>query len=580
LSGVTAANLTRYDGPLRVAVVGAGPKGLFALERLLDHAHRAGAQAVLDVDVFEPHGCPGAGPVYDPAQPEYLRMNLAADRLSMWWPASRAVPADAQLSFNDWVAARDAASERYPPRALVGRYLADGLALIRHHARGAVRLTLRRQAVRCVRRRDDRWHVEATDGSTRRYDEVLVSVGHEAVDERRAVGTWMHAAPLLPAVFPVTRWLAPEHVAPGAVVATRGFALTFIDAAIALTEGRGGSFESDDHPYRLRYVPSPEDVATILPFSRTGRPMLAKPGPQLQAVIPELAVIAEGGRAQILALSHASDPMPELMMILATATSASLQAATARGSAAERSRQPSDAARRWLASACDGAPTRVTGDPVLAIERSLAIGAGLQPPDLSWALGQTWRTLYPALVARFSHAGLPAAAWPAFRRLASELERLAFGPPAINAAKLLALVAAGRVDLTHVAAGRLVTSDAGTTLRSSHGQRAVDVVVDAVLTEPGVPRSRTGLLRRLVTDGHARTLTGMRGVDVAADATCIGAGGTRSAGLAVIGRASEDAVIGNDTLDRTLHAHADRWAQRVVRRSTREREPACSPTTP
>lgn len=29
------------DGPLRVAIVGVGPKGLFALERLLDHAYRA-----------------------------------------------------------------------------------------------------------------------------------------------------------------------------------------------------------------------------------------------------------------------------------------------------------------------------------------------------------------------------------------------------------------------------------------------------------------------------------------------------------------------------------------------------------
>ena len=46
-------------GPLRVAIVGLGPKGLFALERLLDHLD-GGPPAV--IDVYEPHRAPGAGP--------------------------------------------------------------------------------------------------------------------------------------------------------------------------------------------------------------------------------------------------------------------------------------------------------------------------------------------------------------------------------------------------------------------------------------------------------------------------------------------------------------------------------------
>jgi hypothetical protein len=40
-------------------------------------------------------------------------------------------------------------------------------------------------------------------------------------------------------------------------------------------------------------------------------------------------------------------------------------------------------------------------------------------------------------------------------------------------------------------------------------------------------------------------------------------------GLAAIGRPTEDSVIGNDTLSRTLHPLADRWARRVLERSQR-----------
>ena len=37
------------------------------------------------------------------------------------------------------------------------------------------------------------------------------------------------------------------------------------------------------------------------------------------------------------------------------------------------------------------------------------------------------------------------------------MERIAFGPPAVNAAKLLALIEAGLVDLTHVRGGELTS---------------------------------------------------------------------------------------------------------------------------
>ena len=64
----------------------------------------------------------------------------------------------------------------------------------------------------------------------------------------------------------------------------------------------------------------------------------------------------------------------------------------------------------------------------------------------------------------------------------------------------------------------------------------------------------------------ARIIAGRRGLEVADDASCIDAGGNLTRGLSAIGRPTEDSVIGNDTLSRSLHPHAERWAQRVVER--------------
>ncbi len=572
----------RDAAPLRVAIVGVGPKGLFALERLLDQAHRAGSHALLDIDLFEPHPVPGAGPVYDPAQPGCLRMNFAADQLDLWGARSRAVPAEERRSFLDWrhdVGHHDddgPLDEPYPSRGLVGRYLADGLACMRANAPAGVTITLRRAGVRAIERMDCTWTVIA-DGNAPplAYDEVVVAVGHATLpDEGPAGHPWPHAAPLIPAVFPVTRWLAPARVAPGATIAVRGFALTFLDAAIALTEGRGGVFEAGDHPYRLRYAPSEHDPALILPFSRGGRPMLAKPDPALAAGIPALEEIARSGRAEILALRHSPTPIAGLVSIVANAAAGGLLAATGRARNGEALRRARAAAAEWLLAATGGGLPAADIAPVDEIERSLAVGTGLRSPDLQWALGHTWRSLYPAIVERLSGDGLAQHEWPEFRRLAAQMERVAFGPPPVNAAKLLALIAGGRVDLTHVAGAHLETRGAVTSLRSAHGERAVGVVLNAVLPQPGALRSDHGLLEQLVGAGHARIVAGRRGLHVTADAGCIGRDGRRTEGLSALGRPTEDCVIDNDTLSRTLHPHADRWARRVARRAARRRAPS------
>lgn len=526
--------------------MGLGPKGLFALERLLDHADRRSLGDVLEIDLFEPHPALGAGPVYDPAQPDYLRMNFAAEVLDMWMPRPAGDREDGRLSFVDWRAARGGGEEAYPPRAEVGVYLREGLEQMLAETGTQVRVAVRSTKVRSARRSRTGWRLTGGDGLARVYDEVLLAVGHASGQAT----PWPHEASLVPSVFPVSRNLSPERVPAGAPVAIRGFALTFIDAALALTEGRGGSFEPEPgHPFRLRYMSSGREAGAILPFSRTGLPMLAKPGPEI-ASSPGLDEIAAAHRVEILQLSGGFDFGGDFLPLLASHTGSALDAV----GGAEGHR----AAMEWIASASAG-DARVTVSAVEELERSLGVGAGLLPPDLPWALGHSWRVLYPAIVQRFGGAGLDRDAWPSFRRLGAEMERISFGPPPLNAAKLLALIDAGLVVLDCVSGGQL-TERAG---RTRLGDRDVDVVIDAVLPGPGALRPDAPL-RELIDAGHARVMGGRRGLEVAADATCIGRDGTPTRGLAAVGRPSEDCVIGNDTLSRTLHPQGDRWARRIV----------------
>ena len=168
------------------------------------------------------------------------------------------------------------------------------------------------------------------------YGEVLIAVGHGRWSPSQARPSWAHSAPLVPAVFPVTRWLAADRVPPGAAVAVRGFALTFLDAALALTEGRGGAFAADARPNRLRYEASPDDAGVLLPFSRTGRPMLPKPEPEVARSVPQLEDIVALASSRVTALPTGFTLRDALLPILADCAAASLLAANRRPARAEQ----------------------------------------------------------------------------------------------------------------------------------------------------------------------------------------------------------------------------------------------------
>jgi diaminopimelate decarboxylase len=276
--------------------------------------------------------------------------------------------------------------------------------------------------------------------------------------------------------------------------------------------------------------------------------MLAKPGLAIAARTPALEHIAAEGREQLSALDAPLGLRGDVVPILNAVAAASLQAT------------------HIVSGRADCMPDSDMCEPAsAAIERSLAVGAGLVAPDRAWALGHAWRALYPAIVTRLGGDGLDDRDWPAFLWLAAEMERIAFGPPAINAAKLLSLIEAGLVDLEHARGGELLTRGGHTLLQSAQGSVPVEVAVDAVLPGPGAAGHR-GLLADLIASGHARVIRGRRGLDVAGDGACRARDGSLSSGLSAIGRPTEDSVIGNDTLNRSLHPHADRWARSVVRR--------------
>ncbi len=493
---------------MKVAIIGAGPRGLFAIERLW--AYLPSARRVR-VSVFDPRA-PGVGAAYDPSQPDYLRLNVTSAMVAAGWPGENRVP-----SFDEWRAAHGEKQplEPFPPRARVGEYLAWFWEWLGKHAPPSATLVHRQQRVETITRFGEGW---AVDGES--FDEVLMATGHET--------SWpgvLGGEAVVPAVFPVATWLHEERVPPGSSVAMRGAALTFIDAALALTEGRGGRFEGEWRT-GLIYRPAGREPRVIWPIARSGRWMDPKPQPGTPPATPTQEIIASGRRAVIEA-----ETLHDAVAVV-------------RSTAAELGADPAEV---------DEVLAPLHGSSTALLRDRLAAVSGASPADAAWALGHAWRGLYDSLRVRFEGTG---PGFEAFADLAGRFERVAFGPPPLNAAKIVALIDAGMID-----PGSLDTASMPGATPTGLPD-SPDVIVDAVLPPPGVvPGSVTA---KLVAEGTLTTAEGRRGVAVGADASCLDENGRAIAGLACIGRATEDVVIGNDTLNRAMHPAVDGWARRIA----------------
>lgn len=491
-------------GAVRVAVVGAGPKALYAVESLARRA-RPG----LSVDVYDPRP-PGEGAAYAIDQPPWLRLNVASSVVE---------------GFDAW---RLTQGERppldpFPTRALLGRHLARRWALL--DAVPLLALRHVRREVHSVEPAASGWAVDGEE-----YDEVLLATGHASDSPDALAHDWHGPQPLVAQVYPVS---ALDAVSPGTTVAVRGAGLTFIDAALTLTEGRGGRFSGPfDSP---SYRSGGEEPASIRPTARRGRFMAVKPQP--------------GSRAATLL------PLPM--------RDAGLRAVLTAGDADEALAVVPDLARE-LVDVAGGDPRSVAEvlagehaetDPVAALRRSLAVATNRAAPDATWALGQMWLALHPAMVARFSLGG--GLDFEPFSEVARRLGPLTWGPPPVNAAKLLALLDVGLVDASSLTLDVIEAS-------GHRGPVRADVVVDAVLPGPGVVTGSATLPGRLVDAGILGTCPGRRGVAHAADGTALSPDREAVEGLAIVGRPTEDVTVGNDNLDPTLHPAVIRWATRVT----------------
>lgn len=325
--------------PLRIGIVGAGPRGLTVLERLVAHAadadihapaadahagthapaHAGGgtttaaeAPCGVRIHVLDPYP-PGAGRVWQTEQSPHLLMNTVIEEQTVFPDESCTLSHTATgPSMAAWAAAEQGVDPDRPggvfaQRRTYGRYLSWSWERIVSSAGPHVEIVHEAVEVTAVhdapaaaatsvaapgrapapgraatlgRPAAPAQTLSLSDGRSLEVDAVILCVGHvpAAVSDERA--GWLRFArdaglTYLPPGLPAETPV--DRLPAGEPVLIRGFGLNFFDLQSLLSHGRGGRFTpTDTDGSPLRYEPSGHEPI-LVPGSRRGVPYRSKP---------------------------------------------------------------------------------------------------------------------------------------------------------------------------------------------------------------------------------------------------------------------------------------------------------------
>lgn len=545
---------------IRIAIVGLGPWGVCALERVVTTARQGLPRGLeVQVHVIEP-GTPGCG-VYDINSPDYLLLNAQCGELSLF-PFAVQEPGGASndepcysLGLFDWarrrgyrwVGARCAVGpcgqpierHHFLPRRLMGEYLqwfyhalvagAPPTVQIVHHQTSAVDLRSRPNGGE---------QVYLADGHTVTVDHVIVTSGHTGNAKARSGGS--RPPELSP--YPVAPYV--DGLPHAATVAVAGIGLVAIDVVIALTIGRGGEFVDDGS--QLRYRPSGREPEIHL-FSRSGLPFTAKSvtgrdrTDLYKPVIctPQAFASLSGrsnGRRRLVDVRTELLPLLFAEMYCRYYAQAAFAAGSRGDGAAVRERLQAAWVRQRFDDELDRLRRRYGHFDARAlffghqprydssreyeqfVYQSLAddlreaeVPDGASPVKSASEVLRIFRDPIRSVV---EQGGLSLESYMDFNAdICSRIHRLVAGPPALRSRQMLALMDAGVVRLPYGPAPSLGPAVSG---RSGHGAptrisstafayphtRDVDVVIRGYLEDPRIEGSASALLTRLYSRGR------------------------------------------------------------------------------
>ncbi|MBW2962961.1 2,3-diaminopropionate biosynthesis protein SbnA [Mesonia aestuariivivens] len=578
------------------AIVGVGPKGLYSFERLLSLIVTEKISEPTHIHLFNKNEFFGAGDIYRTDQPEFLKMNFTNEKINAG-PSQPHQNVFGLPSYIEWLSEaleleESALYGKFSSRAMVGRYLRACFLILQRAAPANVHLHIREQEVTHIQKNkeDQGFQIYTEEASEKEllttFQNVLMTTGHDGV-RNKETSSEKGKSNHINFIYPVTEKLSviPAH----SKIAIKGMGLTFIDAVLALTEGRGGVFRGSEMD--LEYVASGREPQRLFPYSRSGALMIPRVGEMPE--VPELRYFLIENFSSPKKIDFVGELLPLIMKeftyryydIAFQNYGETLQY----DSDFDKLQSQIDTFHQRYADAkffdfemlCTPFKNQ-NNYTTAALEHYLdyilsEVSLGKNSPLL--AAISAWHAISPMFNELYSFGGLTPESQQLFdANYASLFNRLSYGPPLVNMYKIKALIRSGILDFSFGKSPEVeFLTDAlklKTSNDSSSKQEAEKVThhIDARIPKINLQQQCSLVYKHLYREGHMQPFQNkdkqasyLPGAIALSKKGEVISSEQKKLPLIIYGTATEGVTFDNDTLSRNRNDFGSIWARETLK---------------
>ncbi|MBV7270580.1 FAD/NAD(P)-binding protein [Winogradskyella luteola] len=566
----------------RLAIIGLGPRGLYALENLLYNLSKS--KKPVEILVFEPSDYPGAGTVWNNNQAKSNWINItereltgieARPEINYFGCEIKSFP-----SYHQWCNFHLPADkpDTYPPRQKLGKYLYERYQSIADSLMQHERFSLIPNTVDNVKVVAKQLEFTTKDQSTFICDDILLTIGHQNTELSDQLKSWLaHTSEsndkrVFTNPYPVERLNSLKNQ-PHLSIGVRGFGLAMIDVARYLAINDYGNFKVvDQSTLKTMYYKVKDYRLKIVPFSLDGLPLAPKPINQIidswyQPRSETLKTFEHylKDKTHTHKTESGIDFLIQSFSKIAADIFCSLADKTIRNEESPKEIEHiikiflKDSEFTHLLLQDETIPT------YNLIEEYIQMALGNKRISLDYCVWQVWRHCQPTLYKAFSYTLLDDETMNKVINLDERSKRFSYGPPIESMQQILALVDAGILNLSYTNNPDIELTAKGFELKNKNGEKTeISVMINSVLDSPQLLKVNSKIVKSLLQNDAIQPIHSELGIETYDDAYVKPENEDRTMPIAVLGRLAKGSILGVDAILECFSSSVEHWAKSFV----------------
>ncbi|WP_179353824.1 FAD/NAD(P)-binding protein [Winogradskyella vidalii] len=567
----------------QLAIIGMGPRGLYALEQLLLELSYTNYR--VKISVFDASDCGGSGNVWETTQPDSNWINITERALSDIKERPQIVYDNYTLqafpSYHHWCQFNKSPNEpdTFPPRNKVGKYLFERYNSIVQTFDNSTLMSFHKYKIEDLNLKNNQLE---TVGHSQIWtsDTVLLTIGHQPTELSKQLKQWQshttlhQSISLYTTAYPIDQLNTIKNES-AINIGIRGFGLAMIDVMRYLTINNYGNFKLiNPATFETQYYKVKDQKLKLVPFSLDGLPLVPKP---LNATIDQwyqpTASELEMFKSEIEAVAQtASNPDSIAFLIQPMAKIIARVFLELKHKSVSHNLNLSELKTvilNWLNDNNYSHPLIQDYNigTYKLIQNYIEMALGKRPISLDYCVGQVWRLCQPSLYKAFSHAKVNNDIIERVIALDERSKRYSYGPPIESMQQVLALVDAGILTLDFVSNPEINLVSEGWQFKNSKNQSITNpVMINSVLDAPKLLKVKAPLIKNLLQNDFIQPIHSKLGIETSPDGFVNTPKNKADVPIAVLGRLAKGSVIGVDAILECFGPRIEAWAKAYVQR--------------